>query len=102
MTKEEIQNEEDVIQYFGGRDGVNIGVVMTNFDHTIDKELEEKLKSTPKTVAEYSAWDFHGQVFFKDGQFHCAVSQYKSFQKLVSAETLEEIMETCSGLYGSE
>ncbi len=92
MTKEEaIAYLETTTESDGG---------MSNIDHIIDPGLEEELKSGKH--GDYSAWNFHGDVFFKDGQFHCFVMQYQRFQEIISCGTLREVMDECSEKYGAE
>lgn len=78
-----------------------IGDVMTNFDHSIDYELAPQLIGE-NSYASYPAWDFHGSVWHEEGQYHCEIWQYRSYQETISAETLGEIMDIVSGEYGSE
>ena len=65
------------------------GVVMSNCGREIEPDGEEKLRSG-KFYAHYSAWNFHGQVWFYDGEFHCHVNRYRSHIATVSAKSLVE------------
>ncbi len=51
---------------------------MSNFDHSIDGELEGALR-TSRVYAQHAAWDFCGYVWFADGQFHEDVWQYRRY-----------------------
>lgn len=75
--------------------------VMSNFDHSINKEIVEKLKTT-NSYSGYSALNFHGDVWFESNLFHCEIWQYHSHINTISKETLEEIMEEASNEYGYE
>jgi len=79
----------------------NIGAVMSNFDHTIEPETEEKLKSG-KFYGEYPAWNFHGDVWFDGERFKCMVMRYWAHIETVEASSLEEIMEIASTKWGSD
>lgn len=73
--------------------------VMSNFDHTINEEIAAQLKESP-IYAGYSGWNFHGKVWFQDGQYHCEVRTYGSYNETHSDESLEEIMTSVSSEYG--
>lgn len=77
-----------------------IEVVMSNFDHEIDHEVGERLK-TEHAYAQYSGWNFCGYVWWAEGTFHCEVWHYGQPAEEVSG-TLEEIMETVSNEWGDE
>jgi hypothetical protein len=76
---------------------------MSNFDHTVDDGLAEKLKSG-KNWADYSAWNFHGRIFWDNNkeQFGCEIRQYRALMEIIFADTLEEIMEEVSCKYGDQ
>lgn len=74
---------------------------MSNFDHVIDEGMEEELKESPK-LGNYAGWNFHGDVFYWNNQFHCIVMVYHSLREVISANTLSEIMEEVSEKYGYE
>lgn len=72
--------------------------IMSNFDHTIDREVEKAIKG--KTLyAQYSGWNFCGYVWWA-GKWHCEVWTYGSPDRVISADELEEIMTEVSGSYG--
>jgi hypothetical protein len=79
----------------------NIGDVMSNFDHEIEPDAEERLKSGPY-VADYPGWDFHGTVWFGEGRFRCLVMRYRMHVDTLVADSLEEIMILASKKYGYE
>ena len=75
--------------------------LMSNFEHTIDKEIEQKIK-VQKLYAQYTGWDFYGYVWYDNNKWNCEVWQYGSHDDTVTADTLEEIMEEVSMGYGSD
>lgn len=75
--------------------------VMTNFDHSIDQGVAEKLKSDPSTYATYAGWNFCGYVWWNGESYICEVWQYNSLIDWATG-TLEEIMEEVSTKYGYE
>lgn len=85
-----------------GMDGMYGAVLMSNFDHTVDEKVAERLKADPTAAAEYTAWNFHAACWYKDSQFHAAVSVYGDHQVTLSADTPEELMEACSERFGGE
>lgn len=75
--------------------------VMSNFDHVIEKDIEEKLREG-NCYAGYPAWNFHGTVMYKDNKFICEIKRYGCLIDTIEAETLEGIMEEASNRYGAE
>jgi hypothetical protein len=73
--------------------------VASNFDHTYDKEVAERLQEGG-FYAGYPAWDWYGSVWFEDGQFHCRVKRYREHIGTVSADSMEELMKETSDKYG--
>ena len=76
---------------------------MSNFDHSIDKGLENKLKSG-KVFSQYSGYNFCGYVYYdkKKKKFGCEVWQYHSLTEVIYKKKLEEIMEEVCEKYGSD
>jgi hypothetical protein len=73
--------------------------VMSNFDHEINYEIAEQLKTT-NTFAGYPAWDFFGYVWYENNQYHCEINRYCVHIDTISADKIEEIMEIASEKYG--
>ena len=78
-----------------------IGEVMSNFDHCIDNDIAQQLKETI-SYADYPAYEFHGSVWFEDGQYHCQIKRYGRHIDTISNEDLREIMDEASDKYGYE
>jgi hypothetical protein len=74
--------------------------VMSNFDRGIDKAREARLRAEA-VVMHYAAWCFSGQVWFRDGQFHCLVSVHGRPRQTITSPTLDELMVDVSSTYGS-
>lgn len=72
---------------------------ISNFDHTVDEGMEEKLKNG-QFYGEYAAWNFHGDVWWTGEQFACEIWIYGNHENTIYADTLEEIMKEASDLYG--
>ncbi len=82
-------------------EGLDIG--MSNFDGEIDEGLAEALTAKPALVmAQHSAWNFCGFVWFEDGKFIEQVWRYGSPVTELNADTLEELMEEVCSEYGDE
>ena len=75
--------------------------VMSNYNHEIDRDVEEQLKSGEYCSA-YPAWNFHGIVWFDSGLWKCMIEQYRVHIETIVAESLEEIMEEASLKYGDD
>jgi len=66
---------------------------MTNFDGSIDDGLAEALQAEPACVcAPHFGWNFCGRVWFEGGKFHEEVFVYCVPQKVITAETLHDLM----------
>ncbi len=85
------------------RDYEDIGTVMSNFDHKINEGTEKKLKSG-NFRGSYPAMGFYGTVWFdkKSKEFKCGIMQYHVRKEILSAPSLEEIMDIASEKYGNE
>ena len=81
-------------------DLICIGDIMSNLDHDIDDDAEEKLKPGD-TYGYYSAWNFHGTVWFDSGKFKCQIRQYRAHVNTLEADSLLELMEISSEQYGA-
>lgn len=73
--------------------------VMSNFNHVIERDIEERLRKCD-CYAGYPAYNFHGNVMFKDNKFICEIKRYSSLVDIIKGDTLEEIMEKSSNTYG--
>ena len=79
----------------------DIELGMTNFDGSIDRGLAEALQAEPARVrAIHAGWDFCGRVWFEGGKFHEEVSVYCVLQKVITAETLPDLMEAVCKEFG--
>jgi hypothetical protein len=78
-----------------------IETVMTNFDHTIDRKIEKKLKKQ-KSFSGYAGYNFYGYVWWDKNKWSCEVWRYNSHVETVSADSLEEIMQQVSNEYGDQ
>jgi len=69
--------------------------VMSNFNREIDRKLK-----LGNCYAGYPAWNFYGEVWYENNQFHCEIWRYHCHIDTISVDTLEEIMEEASENYG--
>jgi hypothetical protein len=94
MNKIEIRLPDNFTEFNG--EGI-----MSNFDREIVHATADSIKEKP-FYSGYAGWNFHGKVWWQDGQWHCEVWQYRSYVETFSAQTLEEIMTLVSDEYGYE
>ena len=73
---------------------------MTNFDGSIDEGLEEALRKE-KCFGRHTGWNFNGRVWWDD-EFYEEVWVFGSPQEIMSAETLEKLMEQVNRKYGDD
>ena len=76
----------------------HIGDVMSNFDHTVEDGMDERLKSG-KLCGDYAGWNFHGTVWF-DKVFKCQVMVYGCHHATIEADSLKGLMEAVSNEFG--
>ena len=76
---------------------------MSNFDHGIDDSFEAELRTREARVfGRHAALEFNGLVWFEKGQFHELVFRYGTAEELISASTLEELMDEVNEKWGDE
>ena len=75
--------------------------VMSNFDHQIDEAVATRIKESGEWSA-YAGWNFHGRVWWTGEKWACEVWCYHEAQEVVTAPSLEELMEGVSSQYGAE
>ena len=80
----------------------DIGELMSNFDHIVDKNVAEKLKKTPNIMAGYPGWNFYAYCWFKEGKYHALVLTYQQPREVFSEDTPEELMQEICMEYGSD
>jgi len=76
--------------------------LMSNFDHKVNKEIEQQLKENYNLKADYPGWNFFGECWYKDDSFYCRVKCYRETVGYYKANTPEELMEEISNIYGYE
>lgn len=78
-----------------------IDAEMSNFDHTIDDDLEEALRECPGRVyGSHAARNFSGKVFFDGVQFCEEVWRHGVRRDTIRADTLKELMTRVNNKYG--
>jgi len=77
--------------------------VMSNFDHSIDRGLEERILRE-KVVLQYAGRNFSGDVWYDPEQrvFRCVVNVHGVPREIVSRQSLDEILWYVSDEYGPE
>lgn len=73
--------------------------VMSNFNHAIDESIAKILK-IQKCIAQFSAWNFCGYVWFEKNKWHCEVWIYHNPQKIISDKTLKGLMDKVCEEFG--
>ncbi len=73
--------------------------VITNFDHSIDEDVAEKLREGG-TFARHAAWNFNGLVWFDGGRWHERVSVYGQTRNAYTADTLEQLRQIVNDEFG--
>jgi hypothetical protein len=78
-----------------------IGELMSNFDHKIKNNAEGILKND-RVCGQYPAWNFFGLLWYAENKFKCHIAQYHQHINTIEGDTLQEIMEKASDLYGEK
>lgn len=76
----------------------HLGEFASNCHFEFDAKVAEALKGGGQ--ADYPAWNWHGTVWFSDGQYHCMVMRYRVHVDTVSAPTPEALMHKVSDKWG--
>lgn len=79
----------------------DIGEVMSNLDHTIDRKVAATLK-LGGCYGIHSAWNFNGRVWFADGKWYEEPWRYQCPNEVISADSIEELMMQANEKYGSD
>jgi hypothetical protein len=81
----------------------SLGTVLSNFDHAIEVPIVEQLK-LQEAYADYTAWNFFGLVWWDRAaaRWKCEVRQYHQTIEVLDEGSLEDIMTTACGRYGSD
>ena len=72
--------------------------VMSNFDGVVNDDVEAALRSGG--VSHYPGRNFHGTVWFEDGEYHCQVMQYTKHVATMSAATCDDLRRAVSDEFG--
>lgn len=75
--------------------------VISNFEGVIDHEVAEHLKDQ-MLYSRYSGWHFNGIVWYENGLWYCELWHMGSYQYTLLADTLEEIQEDVTSVFGVE
>lgn len=78
----------------------NIGVVMSNFDNTINLDAATRLDNEPDTFGSYSGWDLHGTVWKEDNKYHAEIRVYRNHVDSLSSDSLQQLMTDVCESYG--
>lgn len=82
-----------------------VGDAMSNCDHQVDEAVRVLLVSAGLgSWGSYTAWNFFGRVWWDQERFRfrCLVQQYRVPVAVIEGETLQEIMDVASELFGGE
>ncbi len=76
--------------------------LMSNCDHQVNRDVENRLRNNPGLVAGYPGWDFHGNCWYsaEENKWCCEVWCYGQRQEVMKADSPEELMEVVSEKYG--
>lgn len=77
--------------------------VYSNLDHEIDKEVSDMLAKRPNELySQHSAWSFCGYVWFDGEVWREEIWQWKSLVEVLSADSLEDLIEKANNSYGRD
>ena len=77
------------------------GPGMSNFDHSVDPEIEGVLRKN-KMSCRHSAVNFNGDVWYEDGVFHECVNVRHTAVAHYEAPTMRELMTKVNNAHGWE
>ena len=75
---------------------------MTNFDHSIDPDMDQWLRDHPGEECQHSAWNFCGSVSYNEETqlFEERVMVHGVQQATKTCDTLKGLMQQVNDIYG--
>jgi hypothetical protein len=75
----------------------------SNFDHEIDYDVADKLKTLP-AFAVYPAYQWYGKVWFDKVHdiYCCRVTRHGTYVGTVYASTADDLKTKCCSIYGND
>jgi hypothetical protein len=74
-------------------------VLMTNYDHSVNHEVADKLRSG-QYRAEFTGWNFHAACWYHADRFWAEVSVFGQHRATFDAETPEQLMAAVNERFG--
>jgi len=93
--------DEDKIDSMIDETFEDIGEVYSNFDHELNKDIAEKLK-TGEYHACHSAWNFHGRIVYVDGKYIERVRSYCSTVGFYLGKDILAVIDMTNKLHGND
>jgi hypothetical protein len=81
---------------------IEIGEICSNFDHSMNYEVIEKLKKEKGSMATYPSWDFYSYVAYIDGEFVADVWCYGSCVSTLKEKSFEELKDSICDKFGNQ
>lgn len=79
----------------------HIGNIYSNFDHELDKKVED-LVSKGNVVAYHTAWNFFAVVWVQGGRWYEMVKQHRQHVDTIEGASAIDVIRITNGKYGSE
>lgn len=90
----EITDKEEITNKEGG--------IYSNFDHVLNEGVKEVLQNKPNECwSHHAAWDFCGYIWYDGKRWREEIWVYHSFQEVLEADTVEDLIEGANEKYGS-
>lgn len=98
MKNKKMDNTTQMPESFSEFDGE---IIMSNLGHRIVTATVDSIKGK-KLFSRYAGWSFNGKVWWQNDKWLCEVWCYHSWMETVVCDTLQEIMEGVSSIYGED
>ena len=76
--------------------------IYSNFDHSLNEEVEAVLKANERLFAQHSAWNFCGYVYYANGTWYDEVWRYNIPYETISGDTAFEVIQSTNAEFGSD
>lgn len=74
--------------------------IYSNYDHILDVDILNLLKSRPKLLARHAAYNFYGYIWFDKGVFHEQIHRHHTILAEYSNENIVDLISLVNTEFG--
>lgn len=76
--------------------------IYSNFDHVLNKSVEESLKNDSSLFSRHPAWNFNARVYFENGKWFSEVWRYHKIVATLEGDSAKEVIDQANLKWGDE